>query len=191
MYDLTVKLIVGIGAVLLNALPLFAQQADTLPVENVVGQIKLELQAAALDNTEPNLAISYVDVSLATKTETDANGELKFTVPIYSDVSLEANAELASQATSRIEFTLTPNASTNTSTVESLGLLEAYDAIRSGIRAAVSSPPEMTMASVKYRTDFILTREAGGKVRFLFGSVGAGILTTQSSSITFYIDVGE
>ncbi|MGZ2256326.1 trypco2 family protein [Roseobacter sp. A03A-229] len=165
-------------------------QSDNAPVSAVIDAIKAEVQAASIDTLEPQLIIEFVDVVLTTITERSAGGGIDISVPVFSSLAqVEANAELSAKSTSSISLTLTPSEETSTSTAETLGLLEAIEQIKNGIREAVSNPPKMAVSSISYKTEFVLSRAADGKVKFFFATGEGGLSIEEASSITFHIGV--
>jgi len=182
-------------AVILLGLAPSGLHADGFPIEKVIEAVKSEINRArqAQAYEDETLIITSVEISLTAVARYDANGEIYLEVPIIKELAGQAHlgggAKLAN--TQIVSLTLKPSgAPIRVSGSENLGLVPAIESGKAALRAARRGPITFDLEEFVFQIECVVTKSAGGGVRFLFLKAGGGYQGTVIQRITVRMTAG-
>jgi hypothetical protein len=168
-------------ATLVGAGPARSQSAPAASIDagTLIEQIKTEIQEARKLKTRPTLSIKNVKITLKTVAERNAEGGIKFVIPIFP-VSVNASAEVSSAATQVISLSFKPEGPINIGAKSSLGLADAINSAKVAIQTAMSSEPPFKLDELNYEADFVLKADTKGGFSFWIVDLGSAGLSKSS-----------
>jgi Trypsin-co-occurring domain 2 len=135
--------------------------------DQLIKQIKVEIQEARKVKSQPILNISSVTVSLKAVVQKDVQGGIKLAVPVVP-ISGNISGGVTSESTQTLTMSFKPEGALEISGKPSLGLAEAINSAKKAIQVAMTSDPKFKADHITYDADFVLKADASGGFTFWF-----------------------
>ena len=152
----------------------------------LIAKIKTELQRAQnLATSDPRLILEQVDVKLSIVQKNEVGAGVEFGVPLIEDLEVGFGGALKNRAVQTLKISLKPLSTFPITGAEEvdLGIVDAIKSIKSALRVAEEPDPPLGLGRIELTLDFVLVRQADGKIKFLFFKAGGETSRTISQSM--------
>jgi hypothetical protein len=181
------------GIVLLASGEVYGQGGRSVPLADVIAQVKKELAAAQnIPGPMAGLSLAGVQLTFAITHSTDVNGKISIGVPIIS-AELGGSGDRKTEDTSTVTVDLAPPKSSITMSgadSSGFGITQTILAVRKQLASGLKDEPilEPRKASMQFKFGVTTTGGASGQVKFLVFTAGAGATRSAAETSTITLN---
>lgn len=164
-----------------------ADEQGTLEIEEVINQVKAELNQAAAEDF--GVRLTKFELQLSITRTTEAGGGFKFKIPVLGiEIGGGPSGSIARVQTHSLSLTLRPVAEIFKFGRETLGIVAALGALAKGVKAALDSQPKLGLESSVLEFSFGVKKEASGKVELVVVEANASYAQENLHKVKLYFE---